>query len=143
MLGPSFRSVDRVPAGNIVGILGLSEVNFYYFQLTFFPTAIPKPKSSPCNSWLKGDSQDWYHLLKLGGSPDESHDFSGANLNICYSFSPFSNGLFFYLTFVTLQTIKAQPMVRVAVEPLDHKDLGRLEAGLQSLYQYDPVMEVS
>jgi ribosome assembly protein 1 len=39
-------------------------------------------------------------------------------------------------------TFQAKPMVRVAVEPLNHKDLAQLEAGLQSLYQYDPVVEV-
>ena len=33
-------------------------------------------------------------------------------------------------------------MVEVAVEPTCHQDLPRLEAGLQALYQYDPVVEV-
>eukprot|EP01041_Mallomonas_annulata_P002880 gene2880-5646_t len=39
-------------------------------------------------------------------------------------------------------TFQAKPLVRVAVEPLHYQDLPRLEAGLQSLYQYDPVVEV-
>ena len=39
-------------------------------------------------------------------------------------------------------TFQAKPMVRVALEPLSHNDLIKLENGLQSLYQYDPVVEV-
>ena len=39
-------------------------------------------------------------------------------------------------------TFQAKPVVRVAVEPLSHKDLSRLELGLQSLYQFDPAVEV-
>lgn len=39
-------------------------------------------------------------------------------------------------------TFQARPMVRVAVEPKSHLDLGRLERGLASLYQYDPAVEV-
>lgn len=39
-------------------------------------------------------------------------------------------------------TFQARPMVRVAVEPRSHLDLGRLERGLASLYQYDPAVEV-
>ena len=39
-------------------------------------------------------------------------------------------------------SFQAKPMVQVAVEPTCHQDLPRLEAGLQALYQYDPVVEV-
>lgn len=39
-------------------------------------------------------------------------------------------------------TFQAKPMVRVALEPLHHQDLVKVESGLQSLYQYDPVVEV-
>jgi len=39
-------------------------------------------------------------------------------------------------------TFQAKPMVRVALEPLSHRDLQKLEVGLQLLYQYDPVVEV-
>lgn len=40
-------------------------------------------------------------------------------------------------------TFQAKPMLQVAVEPFQHQNLRCLEAGLQSLYQYDPVVEVS
>ena len=39
-------------------------------------------------------------------------------------------------------SFQAQPMLRVALEPVHHQDLPRLEAGLQMLYQFDPVVEV-
>lgn len=39
-------------------------------------------------------------------------------------------------------TFQAKPMVRVAVEPKCHEDLPLLVAGLKSLYQYDPVVEI-
>lgn len=39
-------------------------------------------------------------------------------------------------------TFQAKPMVRVALEPTSHYDLPKLQKGLQSLYQYDPVVEV-
>lgn len=39
-------------------------------------------------------------------------------------------------------TFQAKPMVRVALEPTSHFDLPKLEKGLRSLYQYDPVVEV-
>ncbi len=39
-------------------------------------------------------------------------------------------------------TFQAKPMVQVAVEPLSFADLRRLEHGLQSLYQFDPVVEI-
>jgi translation elongation factor EF-G len=40
-------------------------------------------------------------------------------------------------------TFQTKPMLRVAVEPKNHYNLRDLEAGLQQLYQYDPVVEVS
>jgi ribosome assembly protein 1 len=39
-------------------------------------------------------------------------------------------------------TFQSKPMLRVAVEPLQHHNLSLLERGLQKLYQYDPVVEV-
>ena len=39
-------------------------------------------------------------------------------------------------------TFQTKPMLRVAVEPKNHFNLRDLEAGLQQLYQYDPVVEV-
>lgn len=39
-------------------------------------------------------------------------------------------------------TFQAKPMVQVAIEPVSYADLKKLDAGLQSLYQYDPVVEV-
>lgn len=39
-------------------------------------------------------------------------------------------------------SFQAQPMLRVALEPVHHQDLPRLDAGLQMLYQFDPVVEV-
>lgn len=83
-LGPSFFPIEEVPAGNIVGILGLS---------------------------------DWVSKT--------------ATLCSTWACEP--------LRAITFQ---AKPMVRVAVEPLNHQDLPRLESGLQSLFQYDPVVEV-
>jgi ribosome assembly protein 1 len=83
-LGPSVYPVDEVPAGNIVGIIGLED-----------------------------------HVLKT------------ATLSSTWMCRP-----------MKAITFQAKPMVRVAVEPLSHKDLPKLESGLQSLYQYDPVVEV-
>lgn len=40
-------------------------------------------------------------------------------------------------------TFQAKPMLRVAVEPVHHNDLRKLEEGMRKLYQYDPVVEVS
>eukprot|EP01035_Chromulina_nebulosa_P018975 gene18975-24786_t len=39
-------------------------------------------------------------------------------------------------------TFQAKPMVRVAVEPISHNDLNKLEIGMHELYQYDPVVEI-
>lgn len=39
-------------------------------------------------------------------------------------------------------TFQAKPMLKVAVEPRTHTELKRLEQALQSLYQFDPVVEV-
>lgn len=39
-------------------------------------------------------------------------------------------------------TFQAKPMLKVAVEPLSHRDLKSLEHALQCLYQFDPVVEV-
>lgn len=39
-------------------------------------------------------------------------------------------------------TFQAKPMVQVAIEPVSYADLKKLDAGLQSLFQYDPVVEV-
>jgi ribosome assembly protein 1 len=40
-------------------------------------------------------------------------------------------------------TFQSKPMLKVAVEPASsHKDLRKLEVGLQSLYQFDPVVEI-
>lgn len=39
-------------------------------------------------------------------------------------------------------TFQSQPMVKVAIEPHSHKDLGKLEKGMQSLFQVDPVVEI-
>lgn len=39
-------------------------------------------------------------------------------------------------------SFQAKPMLRVAVEPEDHRDLSQLDKGLQLLYQFDPVVEV-
>ena len=82
--GPSVRAVDHVPAGNLVGILGLDAL-----------------------------------ILKT------------ATLSSTWCCPP--------LRAITFQ---AQPMVRVAVEPVDHKDLAALGRGLQALFQFDPVVEV-
>ena len=43
---------------------------------------------------------------------------------------------------MSAMTFQAKPLVRVAVEPSSHRDLSKVEAGLQALYQYDPVVEV-
>lgn len=40
-------------------------------------------------------------------------------------------------------TFQSKPMLKVAVEPSVHQDLKRLELGLQQLYQFDPVVEIS
>jgi ribosome assembly protein 1 len=39
-------------------------------------------------------------------------------------------------------TFQSKPMVKVAVEPISHKDLNKLEIGLQCLYQFDPAVEI-
>ena len=39
-------------------------------------------------------------------------------------------------------TFQSQPIVKVAIEPLTHKDLVKLEKGLQALYQVDPAVEI-
>eukprot|EP00607_Mallomonas_marina_P002183 CAMPEP_0182435606 /NCGR_PEP_ID=MMETSP1167-20130531/76741_1 /TAXON_ID=2988 /ORGANISM="Mallomonas Sp, Strain CCMP3275" /LENGTH=1013 /DNA_ID=CAMNT_0024626845 /DNA_START=248 /DNA_END=3289 /DNA_ORIENTATION=+ len=43
---------------------------------------------------------------------------------------------------MTSITFQSKPLVRVAVEPKSHRDLPRLESGLQRLYMYDPVVEI-
>ena len=82
--GPSVCAVDEVPAGNIVGIVGVHD-----------------------------------SVMKTG------------TLTSSWKSVPMSS--------ITFQT---KPVVRVAVEPSAHQDLAKLEAGLQQLYQYDPVVEV-
>eukprot|EP01038_Epipyxis_sp_PR26KG_P004266 gene4266-6045_t len=84
MFGPSIFPVEDVPAGNIVGIIGLED----YVQKT----------ATISNTWM------------------------------CYPMRAI--------------TFQAKPMVKVAVETKSHKDLIKLESGLQSLYQFDPVVEV-
>ena len=84
ILGPSVFPVKSVPAGNIVGIVGLED-----------------------------------HVLKTG--------------TLCSTWACLP---------MTPITFQAKPMVRVAVEPLSHQDLPKLESGLRSLYQYDPAVEV-
>eukprot|EP00953_Heterococcus_sp_UTEX-ZZ885_P037920 19465-Heterococcus_DN1.PRE.1 len=44
---------------------------------------------------------------------------------------------------LTAITLQAKPMVRVAVEALQQKDMQALELGLSKLYQADPAVEVS
>jgi ribosome assembly protein 1 len=83
-LGPSAYPVDKVYAGNIVGIIGLEE-----------------------------------HVFKSG--------------TLCSTWATLP---------MKAITFQAKPMVRVALEPLSHFDLPKLEKGLRSLYQYDPVVEV-
>lgn len=39
-------------------------------------------------------------------------------------------------------TFQSKPMLQVAVEPLEHFNLSKLEHGLQQLYLYDPAVEV-
>lgn len=39
-------------------------------------------------------------------------------------------------------SFQAKPMLQVAVEPEDYRDLAQLDKGLQLLYQFDPVVEV-
>ena len=39
-------------------------------------------------------------------------------------------------------TFQSQPIVKVAIEPLTHRDLVKLEKGLQALYQVDPAVEI-
>jgi ribosome assembly protein 1 len=39
-------------------------------------------------------------------------------------------------------TFQSKPMLKVAVEPLSHKDLKSIENGLHLLYQYDPAVEI-
>lgn len=84
LLGPSVFPAESVPAGNIVGIIGLED-----------------------------------YILK------------SATLSDTWACSP--------LKAITFQ---AKPMLKVAVEPVYAKDLKSLEVGLQSLYQFDPVVEV-
>lgn len=83
-LGPSFLSVDTVPAGNLVGIVGLQP----YLQKS----------ATLASSW--------------------------ASLPL----RPI--------------TFQAKPLLTVAIEPLDHRDLPRIAEGLKDLYQFDPVVEV-
>jgi ribosome assembly protein 1 len=83
--GPSFKSVNSMPAGNIVGIIGLDR----YVQKT--------------------------------GTMSTSY------------FCPPMRSI----------TFQAKPILRVAVEPIRPQDLPALEKGIQALYQYDPVVEVS
>lgn len=83
--GPSFKSVASMPAGNIVGIIGLDR----YVQKT-------------------GTMSSTY-------------------------FCPPMRSI----------TFQAKPILRVAVEPIRPQDLPALEKGIQALYQYDPVVEVS
>lgn len=84
-LGPSVFCVDEMPAGNIVGIVGLQDKVMK--SATLSSNALCPP------------------LLAM--------------------------------------SFQLQPMVRVAVEPLRHQDLTKFESGLQCLYQYDPVVEIS
>ena len=83
-LGPSVFPVEEVPAGNIVGIIGLEGL-----------------------------------VLKT------------ATISSTWACNP-----------MKAITFQAKPMVCVAVEPISHRDLSRFESGLQSLYQYDPVVEI-
>ena len=39
-------------------------------------------------------------------------------------------------------TFQSKPMLQVAVEPLEHFNLSKLELGLQQLYLYDPAVEI-
>ena len=39
-------------------------------------------------------------------------------------------------------TFQSQPIVKVAIEPLTHRDLSKLEKGLHALYQMDPAVEI-
>ena len=83
--GPSFKAVGSMPAGNIVGIIGLER-----------------------------------YILKTGTLSSS-----------------------FYCPPMRAITFQAKPILRVAVEPRRHQDLGALERGLRGLYQYDPVVEVA
>lgn len=83
--GPSIKAVDEMPAGNIVGIIGLEK-----------------------------------YVLKTG---------TLSNTIFCPPMRPIS--------------FQAKPILRVAVEPKRHQDLEALERGLNALYQYDPVVEVT
>lgn len=83
-LGPSVYAVEEVPAGNIVGIIGLE--------------GLVLKTATICSTWA------------------------------CNPMKAI--------------TFQAKPMVCVAVEPTSHRDLSRFEAGLQSLFQYDPVVEI-
>jgi ribosome assembly protein 1 len=84
LLGPSAYPAESVPAGNIVGIVGLDD----YILKT----------ATISSTWIQ------YPLKSI--------------------------------------TFQAKPMLKVAIEPLSHKDLKALANGLQSLYQYDPVVEI-
>lgn len=85
MLGPSIFPADSVPAGNIVGIIGLED-----------------------------------YVLKT------------ATLSTSWACPP--------LRAITFQS---KPMVKVAIEPISHRDLKKLELGLQNLYHFDPVVEIA
>jgi ribosome assembly protein 1 len=39
-------------------------------------------------------------------------------------------------------TFQSKPMLKVAIEPISHRDLKAIEKGLQLLYQYDPAVEI-
>lgn len=82
--GPSVIAVEEVPAGNIVGIVGIQDIVLKTATLS--------------STWMT--------------DPMVAISFQG------------------------------RPLVRVAVEPASHRDLARLERGLERLYQYDPVVEV-
>jgi ribosome assembly protein 1 len=84
LLGPSVTPAESVPAGNLVGIVGLQDYILKTATVSSLPNCFP-------------------------------------------------------LKAITFQT---KPMLKVAVEPLSHRELRNLEHGLQCLYQFDPVVEI-
>lgn len=84
LLGPSAYPAETVPAGNIVGIIGLDDYILKTATIT----------SNWCTYPLKS------------------------------------------------MTFQSKPMLKVAVEPISHKDLRAVEKGLSLLFQYDPAVEI-
>lgn len=91
--------------------------NSFGLYLCFGPSVFPLEEASAGNIVGIVGLQEW--VLKTG------------TLSSTWACSP-----------MAAMTFQAKPLVRVAVEPLSHRDLPKVEAGLQSLYQYDPVVEV-